>query len=80
MIYILAVPKIKTGANLPCLNRGKFAPKFPAKNDTNKKEQICPLAKKNNSFSTVGRKLRLTVVGRSLAFLPGASPDRNLWV
>jgi hypothetical protein len=25
----------------------------------------------------VGRKLRLTVVGRGLAFLPSASPDRN---
>ncbi len=31
-------------------------------------------------FSTVGRKLRPTVVGRGLAFLPGASPNRILWV
>jgi hypothetical protein len=28
----------------------------------------------------VGRKLRPTVVGRGLSFLPGASPDRNFWV
>jgi hypothetical protein len=28
----------------------------------------------------VGRKLRPTIVGRSLAFLPGALPKRNFWV
>jgi hypothetical protein len=34
----VAVAKMKTGANLPVLNRGKFAPKFPAKKNTNKKK------------------------------------------
>jgi hypothetical protein len=28
----------------------------------------------------VGCKLRPTVVGRGLAFLPGATPNRNFWV
>jgi hypothetical protein len=44
----------KRGKFALVLNRGKFAPKFPAKKNTNKKKgQICPLAKKNDS-NTVG--------------------------
>ncbi len=41
---------------------------------------ITYLPRHQSVFSTVGCKLRPTVVGRGLAFLPGASPDRNLWV
>ena len=46
---------------------------------------ICAIVKYScityqSGFSMFGRKLRPTVVGCGLAFLPGALPDRNVWV